>query len=121
MQLTAASRREVIEDLLDIKIFSSMNTIIKEKIRGLRDEIRTLDLKKESINDKVNMQENFIEEIEKRGKKNINDKENKIQGLLNEENDLVNACGGMTEELEDSIKKLNSILVPQQNFANLVI
>ena len=32
MQLTAASRREVIEDLLDIKIFSSMNVIIKEKI-----------------------------------------------------------------------------------------
>jgi DNA repair exonuclease SbcCD ATPase subunit len=106
MQLTAASRREVIEDLLDIKIFSSMNTIIKEKIRGLKDEIRTLDLKKESINDKVNMQENFIEEIENRGKKNIEDKESKIQGLLNEENDLVNACGGMTEELEGLNKKV---------------
>ena len=35
MQLTAPNRREVIEDLLDIKIFSSMNNIIKDKIKGL--------------------------------------------------------------------------------------
>ena len=53
MQLTAPNRREVIEDLLDIKIFSSMNNLIKDKIRGVREEIRTLDLKKESLNDKV--------------------------------------------------------------------
>jgi hypothetical protein len=32
----------VIEDLLDIKIFSSMNSLIKDKMRCLRDEIRTL-------------------------------------------------------------------------------
>lgn len=46
MQLPAAHRREVIEDLLDIKIFSSMNSIIKDKIRQCKDEIRTLELKK---------------------------------------------------------------------------
>ena len=42
MQLTAAHRREVIEDLLDIKIFSSMNNLIKEKIRGIKEEIKVL-------------------------------------------------------------------------------
>ena len=61
MQLSAAHRREVIEDLLDIKIFSSMNTLIKEKIRQSKEEIKILDLKKESFLDKVKMQENFIE------------------------------------------------------------
>ena len=45
MQLTASNRREVIEDLLDIKIFSSMNNLIKDKIRGVKEEIRTLELK----------------------------------------------------------------------------
>ena len=64
MQLTAPNRREVIEDLLDIKIFSSMNNLIKDKIRGVREEIRTLDLKKESLNDKVKMHTNFMEELE---------------------------------------------------------
>ena len=46
MQLSAANRREVIEDLLDIKIFSSMNMVIKSKIGALKDEIKTLTLKK---------------------------------------------------------------------------
>ena len=67
MQLSSAHRREVIEDLLDIKIFSSMNTIIKDKIRQIKDEIKTLDLKKQSLKDKVEMQKNFIDELETRG------------------------------------------------------
>ena len=84
MQLTAAHRREVIEDLLDIKIFSSMNNIIKEKVRELREEIRTLNLKKESLNDKVNMQSEFIEEIELRGRENIENKQRKMRELGDE-------------------------------------
>jgi DNA repair exonuclease SbcCD ATPase subunit len=81
MQLPASHRREVIEDLLDIKIFSSMNTVIKEKIRMLKDEIKTLELKKESLNDKVKMQKEFIEELENRGKDNINANKEKIVNL----------------------------------------
>ena len=81
MQLPAAHRREVIEDLLDIKIFSSMNSIIKDKIRQCKDEIRTLELKKESFKDKVQMQQNFIEELENRGKDNINNNNRKISDL----------------------------------------
>ena len=81
MQLTAPNRREVIEDLLDIKIFSSMNNLIKDKIRQNKEETRTLELKKESLNDKVEMQERFIEEVETRGKENIKNKEGKIKTL----------------------------------------
>jgi len=74
MQLSAAHRREVIEDLLDIKIFSSMNMVIKEKIRQAKEDIKVLELKKESLLDKVKMQQEFIEELENRGKKDIDDK-----------------------------------------------
>ena len=81
MQLTATNRREVIEDLLDIKIFSSMNNIIRDKIRVVKEDVRTLELKKESLNDKVDMQEKFMEEIESRGKERIKDKEGKIKSL----------------------------------------
>ena len=90
MQLTAANRREVIEDLLDIKIFSSMNSVIKDKIRLIKEDIKVLDLKKESLLDKVQMQKNFIEELENRGKENIKDKETSIQKLLAEENNTIN-------------------------------
>jgi DNA repair exonuclease SbcCD ATPase subunit len=81
MQLPAAHRREVIEDLLDIKIFSSMNVIIKEKIREIKDEIRTFEYKKESLKDKVEMQKSFIEELESRGNANINANKEKIAKL----------------------------------------
>jgi DNA repair exonuclease SbcCD ATPase subunit len=84
MQLSPAHRREVIEDLLDIKIFSSMNGIIKDEMRVLKEEIKTLELKKQSLKDKVQMQKDFIEEIENQGKQNIDKKKNVITQLLKE-------------------------------------
>ena len=122
MQLTTANRREVIEDLLDIRIFSSMNSLMKEKIRSIKEEIKVLTLKKESLIDKVQMQENFIEELETRGKENIKQKESKIQGLLNEENDLMNACEGMNEELvslEKSLEKHSGATEKLRTLGNL--
>ena len=91
MQLSAANRREVIEDLLDIKIFSSMNIVIKEKIRQLKEEIKTLELKKENLKDKVEMQQNFIEELENRGNANINANKEKIAKLDSEVGEYVDA------------------------------
>ena len=82
MQLPAAHRREVIEDLLDIKIFSSMNAIVKEKIKEIKDEVKTLELKKESLNDKVQMQQNFIEELEKSGNNNISLNKENIDNII---------------------------------------
>ena len=84
MQLTTANRREVIEDLLDIRIFSSMNNLIKEKIRQQKEQIKSLDFKKESLKDKVLMQKNFIEQLESRGKDNINANKQKITNLIGE-------------------------------------
>ena len=90
MQLPAASRREVIEDLLDIKIFSSMNSIIKDKIRFLREDIHTLKLKKESLTDKVNMQKDFIDQLEKSGNENIDRKQIQIFSLIEDQGLLMN-------------------------------
>ena len=84
MQLSGSNRREVIEDLLDIRIFSAMNNLIKEKLREQREEIRSLDLKKENIKDKMNMQKNFIKELEEQGKTNIAENEKKRDGLSDE-------------------------------------
>ena len=99
MQLPTTSRREVVEDLLDIKIFSSMNVLIKDKIRTLKEGIRTLELKKESLNDKVKMQKNFIDELETRSQDDIKQKESKINNLLNEENDVMNSNEKLNQEL----------------------
>ena len=110
MQLPAAHRREVIEDLLDIKIFSSMNTIIKDKIRVIRDEVKTLELKKESLNDKVQMQKEFIEELENRGKENIKDKEISIMSLTEESGLLMNDNASLEEPLREHIREQDKLV-----------
>ena len=81
MQLTTANRREVIEDLLDIRVFSAMNNIVKDKLREKKEQVKSLDLRKENIKDKMKMQENFIEELENRGNANINANKEKITKL----------------------------------------
>jgi len=99
MQLSATNRREVIEDLLDIKIFTSMNNIIKDKIRQVKEKTKTLDLKKESLIDKVSMQERFMNEIETRGKEDIEKKKKKMDSL----GDDICVCIMQNEDAEDSI------------------
>ena len=106
MQLSAAHRREVIEDLLDIKIFSSMNTLIKEKIRQSKEEIKILDLKKESFLDKVKMQENFIEELENRGKENIQKKLHSISTLDKEVEVFMRESGILEENIFEKQKEV---------------
>jgi len=78
MQLSAPHRREVIEDLLDIKVFSSMSDILKDKLKVCRDRIKVLELKKESVADKIVMQKRFIKQIEEEGENDINKKRQKI-------------------------------------------
>jgi len=81
MQLTGTNRREVIEDLLDIRIFSAMNSLIKENIRTRKEKIKSLDLKKDNLKDKMSMQKNFIKELEEQGKSSIETNQQKIKTL----------------------------------------
>jgi DNA repair exonuclease SbcCD ATPase subunit len=81
MQLPTAHRREVIEDLLDIRIFSAMNNLIKDKIRTQKDQVKSLELRKENLKEKMKMQQNFIDELENRGNANINSNKEKIYKL----------------------------------------
>ena len=116
MQLTSSNRREVIEDLLDIRIFSAMNSILKEYVKEKKTQVKSLDLKKETLKDKMKMQKDFIEELENRGNANINANKEKITnlfkevGIYMEENDKTNEqVEKLTEEqqsLTDAGKKL---------------
>jgi len=81
MQLSAQNRREVIEDLLDIRIFSSMNSIIKDKIRQNREDVKLLSLKKDNLSDKVDMQKGFIDHLEMEANQEIIKKTLKVDEL----------------------------------------
>jgi len=110
MQLSAAHRREVIEDLLDIKIFSSMNMVIKEKIRQTKEEIKVYELKKESLLDKVKMQQEFIEELENRGKESIDNSNRKISDLDKEIQQYMDENGSLEEPLYEYIKEQDKLV-----------
>ena len=104
MQLPAASRREVIEDLLDIKIFSSMNTVVKENIKASKDEIRTLDYKTDNLEEKVKMQKDFIAEVERLATEDIGAKKTQIKTLTDTQDNL----------LKDSLVVENSLIDKQK-------
>ena len=122
MQLSTSNRRDVIEDLLDIRIFSAMNSLIKEKIRTEKEKIRSLDLKRDNIKDKISMQENFIKELEEQGKDNITENQKKrdklgdeICVLIMQTEDLEDKVYGLTEEQKEvtgageKLLKLNNL------------
>lgn len=88
MQLPSQHRREVVEDFLDIKVFSSMNDITKLKIKELKDNIRELQFKKENIKDKIISQDTFITQLEQRDKEDVQEKNKKIDEINISKNDL---------------------------------
>ena len=102
MQLTAPNRRDVIEDLLDIRIFSSMNNFLKDKVRIEKEQIKSLNLKKDNIKDKILMQENFMKELEEQGKTSVKSSKDKIVTLLEDSE----YCSNSNEELEVKVSDL---------------
>ena len=119
MQLTCANRREVIEDLLDIRIFSLMNNILKDKLRTQKEQVKSMDLKKETLKDKMKMQQNFIDELENRGKQNIEGNNNKITKLMSEVDEYLQENTKLQEELENTTKKQEEVAGARQKLSKL--
>lgn len=65
MQLPANQRREVIEDLLDIQIFTSMNTLLKEKVASNKAELADIKYASDLCNEKIAMEEKYLASIRK--------------------------------------------------------
>jgi len=100
MQLTAPNRREVIEDLLDIKIFSVMGLILRERIRGANERLREISIHKNLMEEKIDMQKSFIQELEETGKKNLKDKKDKVVTLSLEINGYESELQELSEQLD---------------------
>ncbi len=109
MQLSTANRREVVEDLLDIKIFSAMNSILKEKIRSSNEKIKEFDIFEKSIQEKILMQTEFIEELEKRGNDKIIANQEKIANLLNEVGIYIRQNSFLEEDVFKYIKEQEEV------------
>lgn len=68
MQLPAAERRSIIEDILDINIFTTMNTVLKTKLSGAKETLRELTYQSDLLCEKVSLQQNYISKLETQSK-----------------------------------------------------
>lgn len=78
MQLPLASRREIIEDLLDIQVFSTMNTNLKDRMKQLNDDIRFVEKDVDLVKHRIEIQEDLIKELQSQSDSIIADKKIKI-------------------------------------------
>ena len=126
MQLTAPNRREVIEDLLDIKVFSTMNDILKGRAKGLRDSITQATYDLDLIKEKVEIQQRFIEDIKANQRKQRDAKSTDIHTLQTEvdvlEDNIIKAAETVdllqneADSIGDVTSKLNELKVYQSKF-----
>lgn len=78
MQLSAADRRSVIENILDINIFSTMNVVLKGKVLSLKETIKELNTKIEIEKNKINVQKSYIATLEKKNNEDDDVKNERI-------------------------------------------
>jgi len=122
MQLKSVHRREVVEEILDIKIFSLMNMLVKNQIKDVTDELRDIDYNKELTEEKIGLQGKYIEDLKKNKDKIIREKLSKIDNnqdiiddkvkdreTLKTENEMLLQDIADRIEVEDKLVKLNDI------------
>ena len=79
MQLPAAQRREIIENLLDLEIFTSMNSILKDKISNNKELIYKEESQIKILEDRISMIERYSEKLKKDKEKENNERKEKVK------------------------------------------
>ena len=105
MQLSTGNRRDVIEDLLDINVFSKMNIILKEKINTLKDKLKDNNYKIDIQNTKIDTQKKYIRDITALTEENKKEYESRIQQAQNRINELQAENSELSLGLEESIRE----------------
>ena len=106
MQLRARHRREVVEEILDIQIFSTMNVLLKQKLKGIVDELREVEYEFDLISEKVSLQENYIDDIQKNKDDIIKEKEssfNTNKYHIREKTEEIQSLEGDSKLLADDL------------------
>ena len=117
MRLPGAQRREIIEDLLDINVFSNMNEILKVRLKDIRDSVQVHELNAQSVREKITLQEGFITQLEHKKKQqleNILDEQNKCVAKITEANTMIADLNDEIAELNDPEKQKSQLCTLSQ-------
>lgn len=121
MQLQAQHRRSVIEDLLDINVFSKMNTLVKERLLVLKEQKKDLEYNIKLSTEKVEYQKKFIKELQTLNEQNRENKRSEIVGIQSEINDLQNENSVNSQWLEKYTEKNQDEIAKKQKKRNSII
>jgi DNA repair exonuclease SbcCD ATPase subunit len=117
MQLKQSDRRTIVEDLLDIQIFSSMNGILKSKNSELKNDMGTLEIEKSLYKQKIEVQEDYIKRLKEDSQSVISQKEKEIKQFESNRKTATNTMVALNTEIgnlgqrminENSVKKKSS-------------
>jgi len=124
MKLPGGQRRDIIEDILDIQVFSTMNVLLKDKMRTNNEEIRDIDYQLDLLKDKIELQKQHMFSLEKKTQEEIDRKKEKINEYKNTElqgaeevSVLTEQIGKLNEEMQEysksneKLNKLNTYLI----------
>tara|TARA_Y100000592_G_scaffold88366_1_gene144086 strand:+ start:498 stop:2204 length:1707 start_codon:yes stop_codon:yes gene_type:complete len=122
MQLRSKDRREVVEDILDIKIFSLMNFLLKHKVKEVSEELKSIEYEFRISKEKIDLQSKYIEDIKKNKVKLIEEKvslvnetksvkleESKKVDALNEEVKILQPKVSNKQEIKNSIREYHKM------------
>ena len=101
MQLKARHRREVVEEILDIQIFSLMNMLLKQKLKTIDDDLKDVDYKIALSSEKIELKEKYIENIKENKRKLLTEKKSSI---TKNEKEI-----GKKSQIIDSLNKKNAL------------
>ena len=122
MQLPAAHRREVIEDLLDIQIFSQMNGILKERIKDAKDEQRQCEYELELAQQKVDMQVRNIQNLTEVDAKHVEDKQERFvknENRVMEIGEKIKLIEKDVNAMEPEILQLDAMVEKHEKFKDM--
>ena len=106
MQLRSTHRREVVEEILDIQIFSTMNVLLKQKMKSVVEELREIEYQYDIISEKISLQENYIDDIQKNKDDIIKEKEsafNTNKYHIKEKTEEIKSLEGDSKLLADDL------------------
>tara|TARA_Y100001972_G_scaffold106927_1_gene135646 strand:- start:471 stop:2180 length:1710 start_codon:yes stop_codon:yes gene_type:complete len=123
MQLTPVDRRSVIEDILDISIFSSMNFIIKAKSSSLKERVSSKQKDIQIVDEKIKIQISNLESLTKNKMDALSDNNKKIEKIKNQVKELKNKLNSLTSSYDsisvnDNYEMLNESLSKHSSLIN---
>lgn len=119
MQLTAANRREIIEDLLDIQVFSTMNALLKDKVSQNKTDLQEVTYEMKLVGEKIEMQKRLTQTIKDNNK---DEEQKKIQKGIEISGNLEIALADIKanqDAIEELKKKIDDVAAVEKKYEKL--